>query len=367
MGSPDADSRMRRRRFLALGSLASASLLAGCAGDTDDATTAPTETTTPETTSPPTTEKPDGVYVQPFEERAAMQGTATIDDYTVALMFTVPHTFWTLTNADVSKTEQAPEDDIHLMAVVWDEETGTVLPAAAVSVELERGDFLQQEVLYPMLSQPMGSHYGDNFALDGDGTYTATVSIGAAAPRKTGAFEGRFDSVESAEMTVEFTEETRARVGTSPVEQAGEPGALAPRESSYPKSVTPSPEALPGTVRGTAAIDDAYLVVADLASAERVGAPEQAYLSVSPRTRYNRYELSGTALNATLERDGETVYDGGLTRTLSPDLGIHLGAAVPSVEAGDELTLTMRLPPQVGRHVGYETAFLDTGSVTLTL
>ncbi|MCG1002831.1 MULTISPECIES: hypothetical protein [Halobacterium] len=354
---------MRRRRFLALGSLASTPLLAGCVSDTtDDATTAP-----PATTDRTTTEKPDGVYVQPFEERMAMQGTTTVGDYTVALMFTVPHTFWTLTNEDVSKTAKEAADDLHLMAVVWDAETETVLPAAAVSVELERGEYLQQEVLYPMLSQPMGSHYGDNFALDGDGAYTATVSIGATAPRKTGAFDGRFESVESAEMTVEFTEETRARVGATPIEEAGEPGALAPRDTSYPKSIAPAPDDLPGTVRGTAAIDDAYYVVTDLADAERVGSPEQAYLAVSARTRYNGYELSSMALDATLVRDGETVYEGTLSRTLSPDLGLHLSAAVPSVESGDELTLSVRQPPQVGRHEGYETAFLDTASVTLTL
>ncbi|WP_353633672.1 iron transporter [Halobacterium sp. NMX12-1] len=359
---------MRRRRFLALGSLASSALLAGCVSDTtDDATTEPPATTAPATTPATTAEKPDGVYVQSFEEQMAMQGTTTVGDYTVALLFTVPHTFWTLVNRDVSKTEKTAEDDIHLMAVVWDDETDTVVPAAAVSVELERGEFLQQEVLYPMLSQPMGSHYGDNFALDGDGTYDATVSIGAVAARKTGAFEGRFEDVESAEMTVEFTEETRARVGATPIEEAGEPGALAPRDTSYPKSIVPAPDDLPGTVRGTAAIDDAYYVVTDLASAERVGEPDQAYLAVSARTRYNGYELSSMALDATLVRDGETLYDDTLSRTLSPDLGLHLSAAVPSVESGDELTLSVRQPPQVGRHEGYETAFLDTESVTLTL
>ncbi|MGB9966039.1 DUF7350 domain-containing protein [Halobacterium hubeiense] len=351
---------MRRRRFLALGSgLAASTLLAGCTGDTNTDATA--------TTPAATTEKPDGIYVQSFEERMAMQGTTTVGDYTVALMFTVPHTFWTLTNEERSETAATAEDDLHLMAVVWDDETGTVLPDAGVSVELERGEFLAQEVVYPMLSQPMGFHYGGNFGLDGDGTYAANVSVGGIAARTTGAFEGRFASAETAELTLDFTEETRARVGSSPIEEAGEPGALAPRETSYPKSFAPRPEDLPGTVRGTGAVDDAYLVVTDLASAERVGRPDDAYLSVSARTRYNRYELSGMALDATLERDGETVYEGALSRTLGPDLGYHYGAAVPSVADGDALTLSVRTPPQVARHEGYETAFLDTGSVTLTL
>ncbi|MFB6271014.1 MAG: fe2+ transport protein, partial [Halobacterium sp.] len=339
---------MRRRRFLARASaFASSALLAGCTDSTDgtDSTTAPPTSTTGTTS---TSEKPDGIYIQSFQERMSMQGTASVGDYSVALMFTVPHTFWTLTNWERSVTAKTDADAVHLMAAVWDDETGTVLPDAGLSVELTMDDYVSQEVIYPMLSQPMGFHYGGNFPLGaGDGTYTANVSIGGISARTTGAFEGRFQGAETAEMTVEFTEESRSRVGSSPVDAAGDPGALSPMETSYPKSVAPGPDGLPGTVHGTAAIDDAYFDVVTLDSAERVGKPEAAYLAVSARTRYNDYELSAMGLDATLERDGETVYDGGLARTLSPDLGYHYGAAVPSAEAGDELTLSVRVPPQV--------------------
>jgi hypothetical protein len=359
---------MRRRRFLVTGSaLATAALSAGCTGDgTGD------DPTTESTTQPTTTgsDRPDSVYVQSFEERMAMQGTATVGEYTVALLFTVPHTFWTLTGRDRSKTTKTDDDSLHLMAVVWNDETDTVLPEAGLSVEItdDSGDLVSQEVIYPMLSQPMGFHYGGNFGLAGDGTYTVNVSIGGISARTTGDFEGRFQSTETAAMDLEFTEETRARVGSTAVEQAGEPGALAPRETSYPKAIAPSESELPGTAHGTAAIDGAYFVVASLESAARVGEADSQYLAVSARTRYNKYELSAMGLEATLVRDGETVFDDSLARTLSPDLGYHYGAPVPSVESGDKLTLSVGTPPQVARHEGYETAFWPMEpTVTLTL
>jgi hypothetical protein len=356
---------MRRRRFLALGSgLATTALLAGCTDDESSGST----TTRPSTTDPDA-DKPDGVYVQSFEDRMSMQGTATVGDYAVALMFTVPHAFWTVTNWELSKTPRTDDDSVHLMAVVWDDDSGAVLPDAGVSVELsDDGNLVSQEVIYPMLSQPMGFHYGGNFTLPGDGTYTAAVSIGGIAARTTGEFDGRFADAATTEIDVEFTEQSRSRVGSSSIDAAGEPGALAPMETSYPKSVAPGPEGLPGTVHGTAAIDDAYFDVLHLDSAARVGNPGDAYLAVSARTRYNDYELSGMALEAVLERDGEVVFEGALERTLSSDVGYHYSAAVPAVRAGDDLTLSVATPPQVGRHEGYETAFLDMRSnVTLTL
>ncbi|MFB6297607.1 MAG: hypothetical protein ABEH56_03715, partial [Salinirussus sp.] len=69
-----------------------------------------------------------------------------------------------------------------------------------------------------------------------------------------------------------------------------------------------------------------------------------------------------------LDRGGETVFDGRLTRTLDPDLGYHYGAVVGS-EPGDELTLSVLTQPQTARHEGYETAFggLKGGMSDVTL
>jgi hypothetical protein len=73
------------------------------------------------------------------------------------------------------------------------------------------------------------------------------------------------------------------------------------------------------------------------------------------------------ALDVTLTRGGETVFEGPLRRTLDPDLGYHYGAVVDGVESGDELTVSTVTVPQVARHEGYETAFREMDDVTVTL
>lgn len=62
-------------------------------------------------------------------------------------------------------------------------------------------------------------------------------------------------------------------------------------------------------------------------------------------------------MTGTLTRDGQTVYDGPLTRTLDPDLNYHYGAVVDGVESGDELSMAVETQPQTARHECYETAF----------
>ncbi|MFD1513366.1 DUF7350 domain-containing protein [Halomarina rubra] len=367
---------MQRRHFLQGGlGVTGSLLLAGCADSTGDEnpTDATTGTPTPGTTPTNTTsgtatpEKPAGVYVQSFVESMAMQGTATAGDYRFGLMFTVPHTFWTVTGSTVETTQKTTEDSVHLMAVIWDPETETVLPETGLSVELARdGESLSQEVIYPMLSQPMGFHYGGNFTLPEDGTYTATLSVGGMSTRRTGAFAGRFGDPASVDIPLEFTPESQEQVSSRPIDRAGTAGALAPMEMGMlPQLVAPKPEALPGRLLGTPRSDDADFATVALDSPPE-GVDGDGYLAVSARTRYNRLTLPAMGLDATVTRGGETVFEGSLTRTLDPDLGYHYGASV-AVESGDGVTLTPTTPPQVSRHEGYETAFLQFESMELTV
>jgi hypothetical protein len=364
---------MNRRQFVgSLAGVGSALALAGCSGDggsttpTDTATDTRTPTDTATATRTPT-DKPGGIYIQTFQERMSMQGTATTGRYRFALMFAVPHDFWTVTGNTVSATTADPEDSLHLMAQVWDAETGTVLPETGLSVEITRdGELISEEVIYPMLSQPMSFHYGGNFALPGDGSYTVTLSVGGTPIRRTGAFAGAFGDPASVEIPLEFTQATRDRVNSRPLERGGKPGALRPMDMAIPQAVLPAEADLPGTVRGSAMTDDARFVVTTFDDAGRVDA-DGRYLAASARTRYNRYVLPAMAVDATLERGGETVYEGPLQRTLSPDLGYHYGAAVDGVQSGDELTLSVPTIPQVARHEGYETAFRQMDDVAVTL
>jgi len=353
---------MDRRRFLVAAGTVTTGSLAGCQasdGTSDVTESTATGSTTTTVTTTAEREVPDGIYVQSFREQMAMQGMTETGDYGFAVMFTVPHTFWTVTGNTVSRTERTPEDSMHLMASVWDADTELALPETGLSVEISRdGSLVSEEVIYPMLSQPMGFHYGGNFSLDGDGTYTAELSVGATNTRRTGAFTDRLDDPTTATLDLEFTEDSRAAVSSQPIDQGGQPGALQPMEMmSTPKAIAPARDDLPGTVRGSARSDDADFVATTLDSPPAGVDGSGQYLAISARTRYNGYVLPAMALEGTLTRGDETAFDGSLTRTIHPDLGYHYGATVDSIQAGDDLALSVTTIPQVARHEGYETAF----------
>lgn len=395
---------MNRRTYMRYGASAGGILaFAGClgrarrgrvggSGDASNGTivrdASPTDTTSGAVTTP--SDRPDGVYVQGFDETMYVaETTPTVGDYRFGLMYAVPHVFWNLTGSTVQETPITDGDSLHLMATVWDPETGTVLPETDLSVELlEDGEFISQEVIYPMLSQQMGFHYGANFALPGDGIYTARLRVAGSSVRRTGAFAGRFERPGTVDIEFPFTPQARREVTSVSLGNAYEPGELAVLDMRMmPTAIAPSPDALPGTGLGTATSDDAEFVVlliegGDAArfldtggvtveaaddrrtSGATTGTAESsseagAYLAVSARTPYNRILLPAMALSGRVIRGGETILDGELVRTLDPVLDYHYGAPVESVESGDVLTITVDTPPQTARHEGYETAFVQ--------
>jgi len=342
---------MNRRELLG-GTLALAGVsLAGCAGLVETRTAG----------VPPVLEnRPDGVYYPSHVEGMSAVGTQTSGDYAVGLFYSYPHRFWNVNGDSVSLTEIDSDDAVHLMASVWDPETGTVLPETGLSLEIvQDGSLVSQETIYPMLSQPMGFHYGANFGLDGDGTYTVRVSVGAVATRKTGAFADRFTDPQTVEFPFEYSEAAKNDISFEQVdERAGTPGAVEPMEmDALPDATAPAPDALPGRSLGAAMSNDARLVATVLDSPPEGVDGEGPYLAVSARTRYNRMVIPAMGLSGRLSRDDETVFEGELARTLDPTLGYHYGAVVDDVQPGDGLTLSVDVQPQTARHEGYETAF----------
>jgi hypothetical protein len=366
---------MNRRQFLRAGSAVGLLAVAGCTGG-EDGGSSPTPTPTGAGAGGGTPEQadqdslPEGVYVQRFSESMAMQGTETRGDYAVGLMYAAPHVFWNVVGSEKQETPKEDSDSVHLMAVVWDPETGTVLPEVGVSVEILRDDELvSQEVIYPMLSQRMGFHWGGNFQLAGDGEYTARVGIGGMSTRRTGAFEGRFGDPATVEVPFAFNEAERSKVTVEPLEQYGQRGAVKPMEMGMmPQAYAPAKDDLPGEFLAETTSDDATFLSTQLSgdAASRFDAAN--YLAVSARTPYNRIVLPSMAVEATVTRGGETVFDGALTRTLDPELDYHYGAAVEGgLQAGDEVELRVPTPPQVARHEGYERAFLQMDPMTFTV
>lgn len=297
-------------------------------------------------------------------------GRGGASDYSFGLMYSHPHRFWTITGSQTQKTSVQEEDSMHLMASVWEPKTGTVLPDTGLSVEINQGDTLvSQETIYPMLSQPMGFHYGANFALDGEGTYTATLSVGGMSTRRTGTFVGLFDEPASVDIEFEYSQQAIAEIAYNRTGQrAGNLAAAAPMNMEMlPNSILAKRGDLPGEVVGTRSSGDGRFVLTVLDEPPQGISASGSYLVVSARTPYNRMVLPAMALSGTLRRNGRTVFDDSLQPTLDSALDYHYGAAIDSIESGDELRIAVETPPQVARHEGYETAFLDMSPMNVTL
>jgi len=149
-------------------------------------------------------------------------------------------------------------------------------------------------------------------------------------------------------------------------DRKGEQDAVEPMDMEMiPDGQVPAAAEFPGEVLGEGERGDVVVVATALDSVPAGVDGEGRYLAVSARTPYNRYPLPFTSLSATLTREDETVFDGDLTDTLHPDLGYHYGAVVDDVRTDDALTVTVDAPPQIARHEGYETAFFETGDVSM--
>jgi hypothetical protein len=351
---------MDRRTFLRVGgAVCGTTALAGCLGGLLEPVGEP----------PIVEDRPDAVYYPTHVEGMQMAGMQNGESYNVALSYTFPHRFWLVTGDDRRKVEVRDEDSLHLMATVWDPKTGIALPTANLSVEVRQdGETVAEKSMWPMVSQNMGFHFGDNVALEGDGSYEVETRIGAMDTRRTGSFQGQFTEPVTASFDLEFDQSSLEDVMFQRFEdRQGEPGAIEPMEMEMmPIAQLPQREELPGTVLGQATSGDGTFVATVLENPPEGIEASGSYLAVSARTPYNRYPLPFMSVSASLVRDGETVFDGECTPTLDSDLDYHYGAVVDSVRPDDDLTLGFGTPPQIARHEGYETAFLEMTETAVT-
>lgn len=305
--------------------------------------------------------RPAAVYVPSHIEGMKMIGMKPLGDRIIGLFYSYAHRFWTVTGSRTSKVEIQDDDTIHLMASVWDSETKEVLSiGSGVSVSIKQdGEELVSRTPWPMLSQNMGFHFGDNFSLSGGGTYDVSVTSGPVELQRTGGFGGRFGSSVSVDFTFEYSQAERDEIAFRRLDdRKGKRGAVEPMDMQMPLSFAPKRSALPGTALGSASSDDATILATTL---ERDGGTT---VMVSPRTPYNRYVLPLMALSMSLQRDGQSIDEGALEATIDPEMGLHYARTVDDVKTGDTVTVTVDAPPQASRHEGYETAFLDMADVS---
>ena len=344
---------MNRRDVLRAGGTGLAAISAGC--------TRLFQTTN--SRAPPLVEdRPEMIYVPTHVEGMKMIGNRQVGRRTVALMYSYPHRFWTVTGSDTKKVEIGRDDAVHLMASVFDTETNTVLPAGSgVRLTITRdGETVDSRSPWPMLSQNMGFHFGDNVPLNGNGTYTVKVQLGSLGLTRTGDFTDAFGQSGSVSLKFDFSESTLNEISYRMLEERkGNHGAIDPMEMKIPLSFAPEQSELPGTMIGAGESGDVRFRATGI---QRGG---NTYLAVSPATRFNRYVVPMMSLSGTLTRSGMTVFEGQLNAALDPGLGYYYTAQVERVTGEETLTVTVDTPPQISRHEGYETAFFDLPKTTI--
>ncbi|MFW5918482.1 MAG: DUF7350 domain-containing protein, partial [Haloferacaceae archaeon] len=312
---------------------------------------------------------PDAVYFPTHTEGMEMAGMARAGPYAIALSYSFPHRFWTVHETESERVYVQDPGAVHLMMSVWDAETRVVVPVGSPNIELTRdGEFVDQRSLWPMLSQTMGFHFGDNVPLPGDGSYTATIRLGPVTARRTGDFANRFDESVTAEIEFEYSRDARDDVAVREYRgKQGQKGAAPPMEMDMPLATVPHRLNLPGDEIGEATSGDGVFIATVVDEGAAFGTDGRTYLAVSPRTPYHLFPLPLMSLSATITRDGETVLDDSLRATIDPGLKYHYGAPIDGIESGDTVSLSIDAPPQVVRHEGYETAFLTMADVEFTV
>lgn len=412
--STDRRNRFSRRAFLAASTVGTVGL-AGCLSGDDDEDDAddgsPPDTVddedVPGETLPVVEDPPDVVYTPTHRESVGMLDPVQAGDYMLLPHFTVPHQFWLMRGDDDEPVLTEPDElGLHFMFAFWDAETGNMLPVDAGSEMTIRkdGDIVDQRTPWPMIAQSMGFHFGDNIALPEQGSYEIEVQLSEISARKTGAFEGRFEEPVSTEFTFEFDREAQQQategVEFLPESEWGEPGALELMDHDdhgdhdghdddhddhgdhgdhddddhgdhdndhgghdghagmdHPEMALPAAEEYPGVDLGVHSSGDADFVVRYLEDS-RLAENGDEYLFVSPRTPYNRIPLPDMALSV------EGDISGNLQQTLDGELNHHYGLTT-TLEPGDSFEIVVESPPQVSRHQGYETAFIDMSPMTV--
>jgi hypothetical protein len=302
-------------------------------------------------------DRPSHVYVPTHTD--GMQHVQTVADGRLrfALSFARPHRFWLVTGTRTRRVSVEDDDSLHFMCSVWDAETGVGIPTSNATVTLTRADGSPVEKsLWSMLSQRMGVHFGDNVGLGDAGTFGIDLQYGPIEAALGGDLAGIDAGTRSVTTEFEYDPDTVASLGFEDLgDRAGRADAVEPMQMDMlPVSRLPPREDLPGTTLGAGLSGDAAVAGTVLDAPPDGVDGNGPYLAISPRTPYNRYPLPFASLSA----DDES-----LSAVVDSAVGFHYGRVLDVRPEAVEVTVDA--PPQLARHEGYETAFVDMSPVTL--
>ena len=167
-----------RGRRIALVALTVAALAAGVAVASDlySDTTTPAAAAT--STMPMKTGTSSSGMSMPMPVPMQTLGTATWQGMKIVAQASTPLPFVVFSGTSERTVKPSTKDSMHLMVKLMDAQTGMAIPYASVWATIRKGSTVVYDARqWPMISRYMGSHYGNDVALPGKGSYQLSLLI----------------------------------------------------------------------------------------------------------------------------------------------------------------------------------------------
>jgi len=165
-------------RRIALVALTVAALVAGIAVARDlySDTTTPAAAAT--STMPMKTGTSSSGMSMPMPVPMQTLGTATWQGMKIVAQASTPVSFVVFSGTSERTVKPSMKDSMHLMVKLMDAQTGMAIPYASVWATIRKGSTVVYDARqWPMISRYMGSHYGNDVALPGKGSYELSLLV----------------------------------------------------------------------------------------------------------------------------------------------------------------------------------------------
>jgi len=165
-------------RRVALVALTVAALVAGVAVARDlySDTTTPAAAAT--STMPMKTGTSSSGMSMPMPVPMQTLGTATWQGMKIVAQASTPVSFVVFSGTSERTVKPSMKDSMHLMVKLMDAQTGMAIPYASVWATIRKGSTVVYDARqWPMISRYMGSHYGNDVALPGKGSYELSLLV----------------------------------------------------------------------------------------------------------------------------------------------------------------------------------------------
>ena len=165
-------------RRIALVALTVAALVAGVAVARDlySDTTTPAAAAT--STMPMKTGTSSSGMSMPMPVPMQTLGTATWQGMKIVAQAATPVSFVVFSGTSERTVKPSMKDSMHLMVKLMDAQTGMAIPYASVWATIRKGSTVVYDARqWPMISRYMGSHYGNDVALPGKGSYELSLLV----------------------------------------------------------------------------------------------------------------------------------------------------------------------------------------------